>query len=242
MQWRRTTASGGEELVADYLDLLVSALQARGLSYTPVATVATADLTVAGGGGDVYRLTDREAILVRAGLATSAVTTGTFVAHRTVSIGGTPVAYPRGWVSVLADIGGKPLRVVSTHLDSVDPAAQRDQAAELLHVAGAGPVAVIGGLGADPADTRWAGYAIILAPATGFMDAVSSAGAAFPTCCRDAALVDPAAVLDRRMDFILASPELMGRSGSRVHGDAAAMVNGLWPSTHAGVVGQLEFR
>ncbi len=43
MQWRRTPAgSGTEELAADYLDLLVAALAARGLAYTPVATVVTA--------------------------------------------------------------------------------------------------------------------------------------------------------------------------------------------------------
>ena len=243
MQWRLTApASGSEVLVADYLDLLVAALASRGFSYVPVATTTTADVTLTGAAGDVYRVTDREVILARAGLATSAAASGTFVANRSVTIDGTSVPYLRGWAAVQIETSGKSYRLVSTHLDSADPAVQAAQAAELVRLAGAGPVVLAGGIGADPANAAWAGYGILTSLSTGFTDAVSTAGAAFPTCCRDAACVDPAAALDRREDVVMASLELQGWSGARVNGDPSAMVDGLWPSPHAGVVAEIRFR
>ncbi len=242
MQWRRTApASGVEVSVADYLDLLVAALAARGYSYTPVVTVTTADLTLTGAAGDLYRVIDREAILVRAGMATSEPTSGTYVAQRTVTVGGAATAYLRGWVSVLAGVGGKSFRFVSTHLDSVDPATQAAQASELVKVAGKGSVVVAGDLGAGPSDRAWGGYDIVLAPTTGLNDAVSSAGAGVPTCCRDDACVDPTATLDRRPDVILASQDMMGYVGGRILGEPSAMVNGVWPSPHAGVRAEIHF-
>ncbi len=243
MQWRRTPpASGVETTVADYLDLLVAALAARGYTYTPVVTVTTADLTLTGAAGDVYRVIDREAILVRAGIASSAPTSGTFVARRTVSIGGTAVPYLRGWVSVLVPVGGKAFQFVATHLDSVDPATQAAQAAELVKVVGTGTAVVAGDLGAGPSTKPWEGYDIVLAPANRLTDAVSESGAGFATCCRDDACVDPNATLDRRFDVILASPDMAGYAGGRILGDASAMVNGIWPSPHAGVQVEIHFQ
>ncbi len=242
MQWRHTPpASGVEATVADYLDLFVAALAARGYSYTPVATQTTADLTLTGAAGDVYRVIDREAILVRAGVATSAPASGTFVAHRTVTIGGAAVPYLRGWASVQVAIEGKSFRLVSTHLDSVDAATQNAQATELVRVVGTGSVVVAGDLGAGPGGGGWGGYDLVLAPANGLTDAVSSAGAGLPTCCRDDACVDPTATLDRRFDVILASQDMMGYVGARILGDPSALVNGLWPSPHAGVRAEIHF-
>ena len=240
MQWHVTTpGSSTETLASDYLDLLVAALTARGLAYAPVATLTTADLTLTGASGNVYRATDREAILVRAGVATLESTSGTFGAQRTVSIGGTAVPYLRGWVAVRLQISGKAFRVLSTHLDSVDPATERAQATELVSVANPGPALVMGDLGADASDPAWAGYAVMTALPTGLSDAVALAGAAFPTCCRDDACVDPSAKLGRRNDVILVSPEFLPWTGVTVNGATSPMVDGLWPSPHAGVVGSM---
>lgn len=237
LQWRRTApASGVETTAADYLDLLVAALASRGYAYTPVATVTTADLTFTGAAGDVYRVIDRDAILVRAGMATSAAASGTYLAHRTVSVGGASVPYLRGWASVLLSVGDKAVRIVSTHLDSVDPATQGAQANELVHVVGTESAVVAADLGAGPGEQPWTGYDIVLAPTNGLTDAVSSAGAGLPTCCRDDACVDPAAAaLVRRRDVILTSRDMMGYVGGRILGEPSAMVDGIWPSSHAGV-------
>ncbi len=243
MQWHHTPAgSTAEVLDSDYLDLLSAALQARGLAYAPVATVTTADLTLTGAAGDVYRVTDREAILVRAGVATVESTSGTWVAQRTVAVGGAAVAYPRGWVAVQLTVGGKSFRVVSTHLDSVDPTVESSQAAELVKLAGAASVLVMGNLGADAASTTWGGYGIATAVTTGLFDDVAYAGAAFPTCCRDAACVDPAAQLTGRNDVILGSQEFQAWTGVTVNGATSPMVNGLWPSPHAGVVAAMDLQ
>lgn len=234
MQWRRTApASGAPVLAADYLDLLVAALASRGLSYAPIATATTADLTFTGATGTVYRVTDREAILVRAGVVASGVASGTFVAYRTVSIAGAAVPYLRGWASAQVETGGKSFRFVATHLDGVDPATQGAQATELVRIAGARPVMIAGGIGADVGNPAWSGYAIVSSRETALSDAASMAGAGFPTCCRDAACVDPSAVLDRREDVILVSQEFMSWTGAR---EGTSMVNRLWPSPHAGVV------
>ncbi len=244
MQWRRTPpASGVEQTVADYLDLLVAALAARGYTYTPVVTVTTADLTLTGAAGDVYRVIDREVILARAGIATSEPTSGTYLAHRTVTIGGAAVPYLRGWASVLVSVGGKAFKLVATHLDAVDPATQGAQAKELVHVVGTGSVVVAGDLSAGPVGGAWAGYDTVLATTNGLVDAVASAGAGSPTCCRDEACVDPnATLLDRRFDVILASSDMMGYVGARILGDPSDMVNGIWPSSHAGVRAEIHFQ
>jgi endonuclease/exonuclease/phosphatase family metal-dependent hydrolase len=243
MQLHRVApASGTEEVVADYLDLFVAALAARGLAYTPVATTTTVDLTLAGANGDVYRFTDREAILVREGVAAANPGGGTFGASRSVSLGGTAVPYLRGWVASQVAARGKTFRFVSTHLDSVDPAVQRSQAVELGRVAGGAPVAVVGNIGADPADPTFKAYEVLLASGAGLYDPVSLAGATFPTCCRDQACVDPSAGLSRRVDVIFTSSEFNAWSGSRVPGSGGAMTDGLWASPHAGVVVQLHMK
>ncbi len=234
MQWRL-----GTTVASDYLDDLVAALAARGLTYTPVATATTADLTLTGASGNVYRVTDREAILVRAGVAASMPAGGTFVAHRSVSIAGASVPYARGWASVQVSIGGKSFRVVSAHLDDVDAATQAAQATELVKVALPGPVIVMGGLGADADNTAWAGYAIVSAQNTRLFDAAAYAGAAYPTCCRDPALVDPKALLDRREDVVFMSSDFTVWSASRELGNNSTMVDGIWPSSHGGVVAGL---
>jgi endonuclease/exonuclease/phosphatase family metal-dependent hydrolase len=237
MQWRHTApGSATEELVSDYLDLLAAALQARGLAYAPVASVTTADLTLTGAAGDQYRVTDREAILVRTGVATVESTSGTYVAQRTVSVGGAAVAYPRGWVAAQLSVNGKSFHVVSTHLDSVDPTVQGRQAAELVKIAGTGPALVMGNLGADAENPAWTGYAVMIDLTTGMFDLAAYAGAAFPTCCRDPALVDPSAQLARRNDVILGTQHFQAWTGVTVNGGTSGMVNGLWPSRDAGVV------
>ena len=241
MQWHHTApGSTTEELASDYLDTLAAALQARGLAYAPVATVTTADLTLTGAAGDVYRVTDREAILVRAGAATTESTSGTFVAQRTVTIGGTPVSYPRGWVKVQMSIAGKSFHVVSANLDAVDPAIEAQQATELVNVAGTGTGLVMGNIGADAEDPSWRGYTLMTATATGYVDAVALAGASFLTCCRDVECVDPSARFSRRNDVILSTADFFPWTGVTVNGATTPMVNGLWPSPHAGVVGAMS--
>jgi hypothetical protein len=111
-----------------------------------------------------------------------------------------------------------------------------------VKLAGTGPLLVMGNLGADAANPAWAAYGIATALSTGLFDQAAYAGAAFPTCCRDPALVDPAARLDRRNDVILGSQEFQPWTGVTVNGASSTMVNGVWPSRDAGVVASMALQ
>jgi endonuclease/exonuclease/phosphatase family metal-dependent hydrolase len=109
----------------DYLQLLLTALQAKGLTYEvarktqsidaefcaidPTGTVAPLDV----------RYTDQDVILVKAGLATANADGGTYAAYVPFPIPGTPVVIPdrRAWNKVEVQKDGQWYRVFETHLE-----------------------------------------------------------------------------------------------------------------------------
>jgi endonuclease/exonuclease/phosphatase family metal-dependent hydrolase len=128
-----------EEIEFDYLEILLAALDSRGLAYAPVAVLPGFDGELPGIGRDI-RLTDHEVILVRTDLSIGEfqvvdVAQGYFV-HRVELtfpfVGKVPIA--RGWVAVDARVRGKPFRFLSTHLEpaEIDPRVQFLQAGELV--------------------------------------------------------------------------------------------------------------
>ncbi len=240
IQWRRqipASAAPAEELVTDYLELLLAALAARGLAYDPVSIATTADIELTGASGNDYRLTDREVILSWHGLKTGDTAVGTYAAQRTVSVGGLSVEDRRGWASVSVEKDGKGFRFVSTRLDAIVPAVQRAQATELAKMLPPDATTVlVGNLGPDADLISSPAYGILLGTGSAFTDATGSAGAGFPSCCRDVLCVDPAARLDRRADFVLSSRHFRPSWGSWTGGNGAAMVGGLWPSDHAAIL------
>ena len=118
----------------DYLDILLRALDERGLHYAVVTETDEADAETPGftapGVLQDIRLTDRDVILRRTDglgskLQLSNPQTGQYVAHASLPIGGTtPTQYIdlwRGWGSVDVTPSGQTFRFINTHLEQGGP-------------------------------------------------------------------------------------------------------------------------
>lgn len=234
----------------DFVALLQAALSARGLDYVVVASVDEADVELPALDDTMalvdVRFTDRDVLLARADLARegktlSGASSGLYDTF--LDLGGGLVV-PRGWVGVDVEFAGKTVRVVSTHLEDASEDLQRAQAAELLAgpLAGSGDAIVMGDFNSDanrvaPSAT----YDDFVAAA--FDDAWLLAGnlpGTGATWGHDDALVDPLADLSQRLDLVLSRGPWTVRD-AQVFGEAPAdMIDGLWPSDHAGLFAALR--
>ena len=238
--------AGSEEVSYDHLELLEGELARRGLGYGRLATVANGDVELPSAAGISVGLTNRDAILARDGAVhVSNVRTGGFATTLPLHTAQGTFALGRGWAAVNAQLGGRTIRFIATHLEvAATPAAaevQLRQAAEL--VAGPArtslPVVLLGDFNARPGTPAYDSLR-----AAGFDDAWTRANPAdLPgfTCCHAASLSDPADALRRRIDLILTRGGIAATE-CRVVGDQPGdFREGLWPSDHAGVVATLEF-
>src|SRR5574342_183456 len=153
----------------DFLQLLLDALQARGLAYTATASVVNFDGELTGARGNDYRYTDRDAIIALQGVQIANARGGNFDAAASYDVGGFPVTITRGWVSVDATVDGTTFRFASAHPDDADVDAHGAQAEQFLdEVATTLPLIAVGDFNSHPppGETRPA-YGILTAPATG---------------------------------------------------------------------------
>lgn len=201
-------------VVYDYVQILLKKLQARGAHYKLAVTATEVDVELpmmnASGGFDDVRLTDREAILVRADqipaqFRVSNPRQGNFA--NVIPLPGLGLSVERGWCSVDVFAHGKNVRCIGTHLEEeTAPGLQVLQLQELL--AGPAntslPVIVVGDFNTDPLH-RDGSVAYDLMPAAGFGDAWATLHASTPagglTWGHDASLADPTTPFDRRIDF-----------------------------------------
>ena len=240
-----------ETVAFDYVQLLLSALEKRGLRYAVVAEIRGFDIQLPSSLGFDVRHTDREVILARTDippghLRLSNVHTGHFAVNCEIpSRRFGPITILRGGASIDVRTRGRMFRFISTHLDGDCPpftsAVQVAQALEILH----GPadtdlsVVLVGDINASPLDPVPSAYQV-LADA-GFVDAwkVAGSGGGF-TCCQAADLLNQTSSLDARIDVVLFRGDLEVETVT-VTGDNTAYrtASGLWPSDHAGVAAQL---
>ena len=233
-------------IAIDFLGILLTELAERGLSY--VATVSTgSDVELPSATGDDIRLTDREVILVRAGVATSNPQEGHFTTNLSGPVGGVGgpmITIRRGWASVEVSRGGDAFQFVSTHLETeIFSPIQVAQAAELLQVLSdvALPVVLVGDFNSAADRSSTPTYGNLLE--AGFTDAWSEAmpDSAGLTCCQRSDLRNAASTNSKRIDLILHTGEFTAVNGD-VLGDAPMdrTSSGLWPSDHSGVVATLR--
>ena len=240
----------------DFVELLLSALTARGLHYELVATSTNSDVELPALTPsltfDDIRLTDRDVILARADLKTadlklSNARAGNFISKLEVVIAGKSLAFPRGWAAVDVKIRGKSFRFVTTHLEVFSPLVQVAQANELLAGPGSTDLPVIfagdfNSCATPPCLDQTPTYGSLIA--TGLVDAwtLAGSGAGF-TCCQAGNLLNPESALNERIDFVLFRGPFTVADADLV-GDMLAdrTPSGLWPSDHAGVVATLQFR
>jgi len=128
-----------EEVLYDYLDILISTLQQAGLNYEVAVVGQNIDIELPmalfddGGnliGLDDVRLTDYDVILARADVKISHPFSKRFAAVLPVN---DLISIPSGYVAVTAKIGKQKYRFVNTHLDAAPIEYFREeQAKELL--------------------------------------------------------------------------------------------------------------
>jgi endonuclease/exonuclease/phosphatase family metal-dependent hydrolase len=245
-------ASPAMNVAFDYVQILLDALAARGLSYDVVTELVGMDVELPSALGFDVRHTDREVILARSDLAAaelklSNVQTGDFAVNCSIPAPLGTVLIRRGWVGVDVKVRGMSFRFISTHLDgdclAITSAIQQAQAAEIV----AGPAATelplvfLGDLN-SPADGSGATYNTLIGE--GFSDVWTTAGIGPGlTCCHAADLLNEQPTLDLRIDLILTRGNLDVRHVAIVGDDAALKTrSGLWPSDHAGVIAELAMR
>jgi endonuclease/exonuclease/phosphatase family metal-dependent hydrolase len=239
---------GGEptEVDREYLVLLLAALERRGSEYEAVAQVWNIDTTMPSGFPPTkkLRLTDRDVLLARPGIAVRDSATGTFDARGGLDIGAGSVPLTRGWISAEVELGDASIVIVTTHLETSQfPDVQLSQANELL----AGvldtdrPVVLIGDLNAQAPDAP--AYRLLLE--AGLHDAWTTANGNDPglTCCQEADLRNAESKLYERIDLVMLRGPFDVTSVRRTgYTPAARTPSGVWPSDHAGVVATIGLR
>lgn len=260
--WRTgSSVDTATTVLFDNLQLLLSRLADDGVPYNIVAVNPLKDVALAKASGGALRITDRNALLVRADqrpptLHLSDVHVNTFDSE--YSLGGLVV--PSGWISAIVHTGNRHFRLVTTHLQSPVPGdptsilVQMAQANQLIHelrnstvpvvIAGdfnSDAISGIGGPGPDNTSTA------ILIEAAGYADTWTTAGSGpgptWPLYLED--LYPPPFFAPfspfERIDLIFSQ----GLSVSSVeHVLAPGPVANQWPyfgSDHAGVLAVFQF-
>jgi endonuclease/exonuclease/phosphatase family metal-dependent hydrolase len=260
-----------EEVLFDYLELLLAALEERGQDYRVASSIENVDVElpgfagVDGNGQPLFfdgRVTDRDVILVRNDVETANAMSRHYTFNASLPLGGSELTTLRGFTSVDAWVHGRKYRFVDTHLevDLEGPALalQSLQAQELLVELASveDPVIVVGDFNSGPDDPVVAG---IVSPyrlfaSAGYVDAWAvRRGPAKPgyTCCHNEFLNNPEPTLDRRIDLVwvrnaIANDHIpaIGPIQAIVVGDEVKDLtpSGQWPSDHAGVVARMRLQ
>ena len=242
-------APNAEDVSVDFLEVLVEALEDRGLRYEVASATVTADVEVPADVGDRtidVRLTDRDALLIREGVDVAAVGGGTYDASLEISVDDHAVTIERGYATAVVALDDERVTVATTHLESADTTVRLRQARELLDVLPAdGPVVLAGDVNSGPGGSEGA-YRVLTDPFADAHEALRE-DADGDTCCGDADLRSDDPGLTRRVDVILSRdlrPVAVERVGDdsagRVAVDVADVSARLWPSDHAGVVATFE--
>jgi endonuclease/exonuclease/phosphatase family metal-dependent hydrolase len=250
----------------DFLAILQSDLEARGLDYSVAAVANNADIGPAplalGACFEppatitcTVRLQDRDAILVNddtPGLTWNNPRSGHYATQEEVISPVGTLSFDRGWASIDARLKQQPFRFVDTHLETEEfPAVQEAQAAEFLSgPARGGTIIATGDFNSAADGSTTNSYAQLTSPGK-FRDAWNEdeLGPGL-SCCQESdtpplapgALNNPVSTLRTRIDLILS------RGAARSDGDQAELIGDtpfeatppLWPSDHAGVVAELR--
>jgi hypothetical protein len=231
-------------VVYDFLPMLQAELVALGLHYTVVTEQVTSDAEAPSALGFDVRLTQGDAILVKAGIAPDDLTvsnpsSGLYATFLTIPTIAGPLSDRRGWISVDVTANRRAFRLITTHLDSAVPAIRAAQAAELLSGPATTPlpVVLVGDLNSAPGESGPSAYATLIG--AGFVDTWTQANRRDLglTCCHAKSLLNPMPTFTTRIDHVLARPGVRAIHARLVGADPANRTpSGLWPSDHAGIV------
>jgi len=243
--------AGAMQLVYDFLELILTSLRKYGVGYVPLAIMNDFDQTgPINMDGDLVRLLDRHAILLRAEPSPSGLQPYNIRSARFSSLVPLPFglgSVPRSWISVDATFNDRRFRLIETHIESYEADTQLAQAKELL--AGPAdtdlPLLVLGDFNSNARQEPTIPDCTPTYPeliAGGFQDVWAVVNPLDPghTGVQAADLRNEASLLNRRIDLILSrgfrpiSAQIVGAAPD------ARTVSGLWPSDHAGIVAVLK--
>lgn len=256
-----------DTVVYDFLEILQDAIAARGLQYDVVAIsegvtaeapglVPDSPYLVPGLPIDVpgydVQLHSRDVLLVKhgGGLEVSNASGHTFAVNAEIPTPFGPFVSTYGWVQADVTMGRREFRVVSGHFDADFAEVRYWQAAELLGVPCSTtlPVVVLGDFNSD-GNGGPTGAAYEMFHDAGFGDAWVDA---HPddlglTYGQEPTLTDPTWPSTttepiERIDFVLYRGEFTTAYADRVGEELGDMIDGLWPSDHAGVAATLRVR
>jgi endonuclease/exonuclease/phosphatase family metal-dependent hydrolase len=259
--WQTAPTSNPSQVTTryDFLQILLGELERQGHPYRAVSVnenFSNRDFPIP---IDLSRttlgmFTDRNAIIVRADLPTSELTTanpreGDFETTLPVPIGGTTIQVNRGWASVDLGVRGAWFRIFDTHLEAFHPLVRLGQVGELVGLMSDAPYPVVlsGDLNIYPEGSRAEDQAAWDAlRRAGFVDAWVESGGQVPAYTagqpEDVDCSMPS-TLDNTVDFVLHDADdivdAVRHSGDIVGeepGDCSTGTPPLWPSDHAGVV------
>ncbi len=259
------------DVLYDYLDILLHALATHDLRYRVAAIVQNADVEVPALAGfdeqgaplfmDV-RLTDHDVLLTRRGLKIWNVTAENYLINLQIPLGIGYIEFIRGYVAVDMRVRDQVYRVVNTHLELPGPGAlsliQSMQTQELVTTLAYSPLPIVllgdfNSAPEDPFDASGATPPYWQLTANNFVDVwLPRQGKPNPgyTCCQDESLSNTDSMLFMRIDHVfMRSPDGDASllDNAKVHaitvGDEAQDKTdaGLWPSDHAGVAAQIQF-
>jgi endonuclease/exonuclease/phosphatase family metal-dependent hydrolase len=232
---------------ADYLAILLNALERQGAHYAVVSMVQETDVEVPIATSpttfDDLRLTDRDVILMRTDLPPGYLRVSNpmgsnFSARIPLPIG---VNVLRGWCSVDVQIRGRRFRFINAHLEEALPPGFPDiqgfQAAELLlgPANTTTPVVLVGDFNSDAYGNYGPTVYPLLVGPGGFTDAWSVArpGALGLTWGHDELLSNPAVQHVFRLDFILYRGSVFHATDAETIDPLIGGSTPLWLSDHA---------
>jgi endonuclease/exonuclease/phosphatase family metal-dependent hydrolase len=246
---RTLQPAGAPTVRYDFLQLLLDALTARGVSYHAVDGATSTNFTsafipvlVGGAPSQAVKLVDRDVILVRDGITATNAHHGNF--QTVLQPPAAPLKVDRGWGSADLSTRQATFRLVNAHTEAWGPeqirvgevlelfAAQDQIAAQT----GALPTVYVGdynsAAGATPA-TSEDGYNTL-------RSRLSDLGGVQPTCCQEGTLTDPTPDFTTRIDLVLGTAGVSGKSSYRTGVTPVDLPGSTWwASDHAGVVSSL---
>ncbi len=252
--WRTGTIGDpapAETVAYDFLETLRAELAALGLDYTTAVVQENFDIetpaTSASDGTPVFRdvrLTMRNVILVKSGVAYSNVQQSHFETNATYQTIAGEIVDLRGWVAIDVDLGRRPFRFVNTHLESYQTAVRTIQAQEIVDgpLAANKKVVAVGDFNSPPAGPESEAYRILTKRNNGKMHDAWRANAADPglSCCQEADLANMDSTAYTRIDLILTRTTAVKTHEIFMTGMTGKTPDGLWASDHFGVVAVLS--
>jgi len=251
-----------EEVVMDYLDILLMTMNAMGLEYEVVAKIQNADVEMPMVVSHVpdfddIRLTDYDVILAKKGIEISNVVERNFKAS--VSIPELGIEMPRGYVAVTAKVNGNKYRFVNTHLEDADQGGdllktQLAQAAELLlRLARVQiPVVLVGDFNsAAQSEPTYKLVTLTRRYKDTWLENSLSNNIEGLTYGHDPDLLNPSQDFWKRIDYIFVRNGRYRNYKIKLHKVTAEVLgdevedktpSNLWPSDHGGIAAELIFK